>query len=56
MRKPIEQRLKELGFTLYQKVDLGFWNQDGEYVEDVQEVDFSKEQGAETNEADKKRT
>ena len=51
MRKPIEQRLREK-----QKVDLGFWNQEGEYVEDVQEVDFSKEQGAETNEADKKRT
>ncbi len=24
-------------------VDLGFWNQKGEYIEDIQEVDFSKE-------------
>lgn len=25
------------------KVDLGFWNQEGEYIEDIQEVDFEKE-------------
>ena len=38
MRKSIEQRIKEK-----QKVDLGFWNQDGEYVEDIQEIDLDKE-------------
>ena len=38
MRKPIEDRIKEK-----QKVDLGFWNQDGEYVEDIQEIDLEKE-------------
>lgn len=25
------------------KVDLGFWNQSGEYIKDIQEVDFEKE-------------
>ena len=50
MRKSIEQRIKEK-----QKVDLGFWNQAGEYVEDVQEVDFSKEQGAENIDVNKER-
>lgn len=25
------------------KVDLGFWNKNGEYIEDIQEVDFEKE-------------
>lgn len=43
MRKPIEERLKELGFTLYQTVDIGFWNQKGEYIEDLQEIDLEKE-------------
>ena len=55
MRKPIEQRIKERGFILYQTVDTGFWNQAGEYVEDVQEVDFSKEQGAENIDVNKER-
>ena len=39
MRKPIEERIKEK-----QKVDLGFWNKDGEYIEDLQEIDLEKEQ------------
>jgi hypothetical protein len=33
--------LKNVGETV--KIDLGFWNQKGEYIEDLQEVDFEKE-------------
>ena len=38
MRKPIEERLKEM-----QLKDIGFWTQDGEYIEDIQEIDLEKE-------------
>ena len=38
MRKPIEERIKEK-----QLKDIGFWNQKGEYIEDIQEVDLEKE-------------
>ena len=38
MRKPIEERIKEK-----QLKDIGFWNQDGEYIEDLQEIDLDKE-------------
>lgn len=33
--------LKNIGETV--KIDLGFWTQDGEYIEDLQEVDLGKE-------------
>lgn len=33
--------LKNVGETV--KIDLGFWNQKGEYIEDVQEVNLEKE-------------
>lgn len=33
--------LKNVGETV--KIDLGFWNQDGEYIEDLQEIDLEKE-------------
>lgn len=38
MRKPIEDRIKEK-----QLKDIGFWTQDGEYIEDLQEVELEKE-------------
>ena len=38
MRKPIEERIKEK-----QLKDIGFWTQDDEYIEDIQEVDLEKE-------------
>jgi hypothetical protein len=38
MRKPIEEIIKEK-----QKVDLGFWDINKEYIEDIQEVDLEKE-------------
>lgn len=38
MRKSIEARIKEK-----QLKDIGFWTQDGEYIEDLQEIDLDKE-------------
>ncbi len=34
--------LKSKTITL-EEIDCGFWNQDGEYIEDFQAVDFSRE-------------
>lgn len=37
----VERKIK---VTEYLKnVDIGFWNKDGEYIEDIQKIDLSKE-------------
>lgn len=38
-----------LNSSLPEPVDLGFWNKQGKYIEDIQEVDLTKEGNYEQN-------
>lgn len=43
LEQVIIQHRNHLNQSLPKPVDLGFWNKDGEYIEDIQEIDLEKE-------------
>lgn len=43
LEQVIIQHRNHLNQSLPQPIDLGFWNKDGEYIEDIQEVELDKE-------------
>jgi hypothetical protein len=43
LEETILNHRNKLNSSLPRPVDLGFWNKDGEYIEDIQEIDLEKE-------------
>lgn len=43
LEQTIIQHRLHLNNSLPKPIDLGFWNKQGEYVEDIQEIDLMKE-------------